>query len=100
MVLSRTKPRKPPTNMLVVSRMVITWSSTGTPELQTGWIGGGRLKQPYIVLLQGLPVLRDSGCLCIQSGMTIAENKENPKINKVLEEFKSVNFRMRSVRLS
>lgn len=32
--------------------------------------------------------------------MTSAENKENPKINMVLEEFMSVNFKMRQVRLS
>lgn len=47
-----------------------------------------------------LPVLRASGYLCNQSGMTSAENKENPKINIVLEEFMSVNFKTRLVRLS
>lgn len=35
MVLSRKKPRKPPTNMCVLSNIVTTWSITGTPELQT-----------------------------------------------------------------
>ena len=40
-----------------------------------------------------VPVWRKPGFFIIQFGMVSAENMENPKINIVLEEFMSVDFK-------
>ena len=91
MVLSRRKPRKPPTNMLVSNRTLMIWSSSGTQVDSDVQVS---LMSWFFFIHWGRTLnnsIEETWKITDNQEFTSEKNIENPRTNRFLVELRSTN---------